>query len=655
MIKQVWEGDIECFPNFFCLGLKNIDTEKKVLYEISEEKDDRDFIYRFCTEFTGFFVTFNGLHYDEVVLAYFVINYQKLQRLSVADLLTNLKQFSDIAIDGDNNFDQLKPYKYWKRPWTPIDFMCYWSKGLRLSKQISLKSLAVQLNYPVIQELPFPHNYHLKKEELPILRHYNMQHDLGILHLLYDALKPEVELRQYIQKEYGVACLSMDAPKISSEYLLEDFCKKTWDKNGHEKYWQYKKRIKNTKYTPKKWKLGDYIPVVKFKSKVFQELQEEIRNSDISFKKSFYYECKDTKIVINSGIGGIHVINENETYISKKGSSIRDQDIRSLYPTLLDEYRFIREALEVVLDKYLDLKKDRVDAKKKGEKIKDTFLKLVLNAFTGLVDSDVMWMYSPEHLIALRVFGQFIQLRLIEELSAVGIQVISSNTDGTTSIIPDHLLDIYHKISQNIEKEFKVDWEYAVMDKIIYKNGNNYLTTIIKEYSIDKNLQECDVKIHEKPKVKRKGLFKLSFDEKGNREIPLGDSTNEQVIAKCLNLYYSKGLEPEEVINNPEKYNLHIYDFCLSKKVNKDYTIYWNNQVQQRLNRYYFSKSAPYLYKKKSSKENVDNMHVGLGVKLFNTYEKKLWQDYQINNAYYISKTKTIINDINNKLQLKLF
>lgn len=653
-MEKTWLADIEVFPNYFCLGLKNLITGKKILYEVSEEKDDRKLIYRFCTEYNGFFVTFNGLHYDEVMLAYFTLNFKTIQYFSVQKFLERFKEINDLVIDSDNNFEFLKPYKYWKRLWTSIDFMCYWSKGLRMSKQISLKSLAVQLGYPVIQELPFHPSTFLKKEDLPVLRHYNLEHDLGILELLYRALEEEVNLRKYIQEEYKIPCYSMDAPKISSEYLLQDFCDKTYNKDKG-KFWEYKRKVKNTKYEPKPWKLGEYIPKVKFKTKFFQELQEEIRNSDINFGKSFYYQNNNTKIVINTGIGGIHVINENETYTSKKGFSIRDQDIRSLYPTLLDVYRFMRKELLIVLDKYLELKEDRVDAKRKGLKKKDTFLKLVLNAFTGLVDSAVMWMYSPEHLIALRIFGQFIQLRLIEDLSKVGIQVISSNTDGTTSIIPDELLDEYHKISREIEKEFSVDWEYAVMDKIVYKNGNNYITSISKEYSIDKNLQEIDVKIHNPLKIKRKGLFKLSFDEKGNREIPLADSVNELVIAKCLNLYYMEGIEPEEVINNPDKYKLHIYDFCLSKKVNKDYTIYWNNEKQQQLNRYYFSRSAPYLYKKKKNKTVLENMHVGLGLQLFNNYEDKPWQDYKINTNYYISKVKTIINEINNKLQLKLF
>ena len=47
-----------------------------------------------------------------------------------------------------------------KTGWTSIDLMCYWSRGLRIQKTIlSLKALAIQLNYDEIQELPFTPDY----------------------------------------------------------------------------------------------------------------------------------------------------------------------------------------------------------------------------------------------------------------------------------------------------------------------------------------------------------------------------------------------------------------------------------------------------------------------------------------------------------------
>ena len=150
-------------------------------------------------------------------------------------------------------------------------------------------------------------------------------------------------------------------------------------------------------------------------------------------------------------------------------------------------------------------------------------------------------------------------------------------------------------------------------------------------------------------------MFKLPFNEYDKREVPLGDSCNEQVISKALNAYYVNNIEPKEFITNPDKYNLHIYDFCKSNKISKDFIVYYNNEKQQQLNRYYFSKNQPYLFKQKHGVGTMQHVNVGEGVKIFNNYEKKKWLDYKINYQYYISSIQKIIDQLNNNNQLILF
>ena len=186
-------------------------------------------------------------------------------------------------------------------------------------------------------------------------------------------------------------------------------------------------------------------------------------------------------------------------------------------------------------------------------------------------------------------------------------------------------------------RSFQLDLEHEYYNQIIYKNVNNYSAK-----TIDGN-------------IKRKGFFKLPFNEKEKREIPLGDSVDEIIISKALNSYYIDGIEPKNFIANPDKFNLHIYDYCKSNKIDKTWTVYHNNQVQQNLNRYYFSKNSPYLLKRKNNEGNYHQVNVGEGVILFNNYEEKDWKNYNINYNYYISKTNKIIEEINRMNQLTLF
>ena len=220
--------------------------------------------------------------------------------------------------------------------------------------------------------------------------------------------------------------------------------------------------------------------------------------------------------------------------------------------------------------------------------------------------------------------------------------------DGTLVKCPKNKINEYHQVAINIAKEFQIEWEFCLLDGIYFQNTNFYLSNIYEEYMLDDNLNKINVKSG--GKIKRKGK---SF--RYDKDIPLGDSTDELVIAKSLERYFINNISPTEFITNPNKYNLHIYDYCKSNKVSKQYQVFHNGELQQNLNRYYFSKNGAYLYKKKDSKNTLDNMNVGEGVIIFNNYEKKEWEDYNINYSYYIRKTQTIIDKMYNLNQLSLF
>lgn len=388
-----------------------------------------------------------------------------------------------------------------------------------------------------------------------------------------------------------------------------------------------------------------------FKTDFFKEIYKDILNSksDNPYSRVVLFKQKSgEEIVLSISQGGIHSVNNNQIFKENEEEYLVDADIASLYPTLFDNYKFLRKDLQIVLSKYLDIKADRIEAKRTGNKIKDTFLKLILNSFSGLVDSNVTWMYSPEHILALRITGQLIQLRFLEELNEAGISMIFSNTDGSLCKVPKDKIEIYHKIAEDISKEFKVQWEYCLLKNINFINTNTYLSHIKEEYMLDENLNKINIKTESK--IKRKGSF-FRYD----KDIPLGDSVNEQVIAKALEAYLVNNIEPSEFISNPEKYNLHIFDYCKSNKISKDYEVWYNNEIQQQLNRYYFSKNKPYLFKKKRNKSTFEHVNVGEGVIIYNNHINKPFKEYDINYVYYIAKTNAIIQELQNFNQLTLF
>ena len=650
-VKGTWLCDVEVYPDLFFVGIKDFKNKKVFSYEVSERKDERDKLFKDLTSFSGFFVSFNGLHYDEVVLLYFIKNYKSLLKdCSLSEFFYFIKDVSDSIINED--WDTIKLYKNAFRDWTSIDLYMYWSKMLRISKQISLKSLGIQLNHEEVQELPFPitHLFGTNEEEIEQLIHYNIKNDLGILEKLFVKMQGEVELRHYILKEYGIPSWSMDAPKIASEYLLEDYCRKTFNFNEEDdvrfqeiEYKKYKKEIRNQRYYPKPFKIGDYLPPVNFKTEFFKNIHKEFCENGGDFYKEVPFNKNDTSIMLLPSVGGIHSKNDNQYWESDEEWVILDSDVASLYPTLFKIYEFLRGDLKIVLDKYVEIIEDRLIAKRNKDKKKDKFLKLILNGFSGLADSNVTWVYSPEQVTALRVLGQLIQLRFIEDLSELdGVKVFFTNTDGTCIMIKRKLIPEFCKIAKGIEKEFQVTWEFTFNKKMVFSNTNSYISVIEEKFMLDDDLNFIN---HETGlnEIKRKGaVFRYGND------IPLGDSVNEQVIPRALEAYFVNGISPEEFISNPLKYNISIFDYCCSKKVNKSFNVYYGDNIIQNINRYYFSKKGLYLMKlKKKSTGNKNHMHKGYSVKLLNIYNPETsFEEYDINYSYYIAKAKRLISEM---------
>ena len=318
MNKQLM--DIEVYKNYFCIGIRDYVTKELLFYEISEEKNDLDLIYNWCKNFKGFLITFNGVHYDNMVIKYLIKNYNNYKHLEWSNITSDLKYFSDKIIHGDSFDEEIKQIKYLKTNWIDIDLFLYWSKMLRMSKKISLKSLGIQLGYHTVQELPFKPDTILKLEDLPKLRYYNYTHDLGILELLTNNMEEDIKLRGNIVKEYGLHCWSWDAPKIASEALLKDYCKIT-GKNV--------KDVRNYKFEKPTMLLGTLLKGFEpqFKLPLFQQLWLDICTSTNSFSKELIVNINNTSIRLTYGIGGLHSVNENEQYYSNDEIQIKTSDI----------------------------------------------------------------------------------------------------------------------------------------------------------------------------------------------------------------------------------------------------------------------------------------------------------------------------------------
>lgn len=628
-----WIYDIEIFPNFFSCSLKNYDTQEKLIYEISERKNDLLEVVKLFNQKDSWFIGFNTIHYDNLIIMYLIKNYHKLKNKDYIEITKELKILNDKII-LDDDYKQFNNLKY-NQPFRSVDIFLYWSKLLRISKKLSLKSLAVNINWYKIQDLPHSPDHVVQLEEIEEILSYNMN-DVEIVEFLAKKkMNKDINLRKDAQERYGFPCMSWDGVKLGLNVLVKRYCERT----GLD--FDYVNSLRTNRSIIK---LSDVIlPIIQFDEdddsyiefieekqlirqfKSFYGLHKFLMN--LSVEKTNEINCRifynGNRYDVKSG--GLHTYHNPEVVIPDKDEIYADKDVSSYYPTLGGDWNFIPEHLGIEFAEELKaIKLERLELKHKGlGKSSDAeLLKLGMNGgFYGNTNNEYTPMFDRKCMFSITINGQLMLLMLCQRLMNIGVKIDMCNTDGITIRYKKHLYEEVENICKEWEKITRTELETVNYTKVIRMNINNYMA-----FYEDKGTQG----------IKQKGLFLT--------DPPVDSSRDFLVISKALRAYYKDDILPEDFIRNHDN----IYDFTACQKVDRKYKVIWNNKVQQRINRYYVSNKGAFLYKRKPN-GNIENMLKGFSVNLFNDYEEREMKDYHINYDYYISQTKSLINDLESK------
>ena len=252
-------------------------------------------------------------------------------------------------------------------------------------------------------------------------------------------------------------------------------------------------------------------------------------------------------------------------------------------------------------------------------------LKLILNSFSGLIDSQYSWLYAPEQALGLRITGQLQLCKMAEMLIENKFNVISFNTDGIEVLVENNKKDIYLNLLNQHSQLFNLIWETEIYKFIYYKTVNDYIA------------------LTKDNKIKVKGEFLYSKELEGSNEF--------LIIPIAIKEFYVNNIPIEITIKNHNN----IFDFTQGKKISKDYTVYYNGQKQQQLNRIFVSKKGAYLYKQKKGKTTMENVLKDTPVCIYNTPDNRTPQELNVDFDWYIKKTKEKLLELNNSNQLTLF
>lgn len=606
--------DIEIFPNVFHCCCKNTETNIIYKFEISERKNQLLEMIEFFKQDKVIFCGYNNHHYDDVIINYIIYYIDKLKDLPYHRICSSLFNLSTYIVkDEEGSRERLKKWKY-AHYFHSMDLLTMqFSQKLR----VGLKTMQVTMHYKNVQEYDGDFDKPLSVDEIDSMIAYNVNDVESTTELLYQ-LQGQIELRLFIEQEHGIDCLSMDSVKMAETFLLEEYSKRSGiPKNV------IKEMRSPMDYIP----LKDVIlPFIKYKNPKLQDVLEDMKKQIVYSKERKGYEKKFvlSNVVYSIGVGGIHSIHTPKIFLPKDDEHIGHADVTSMYPSFLIKYQWgPRHLGKLFCDIFEDLYHERVEAKRTGQKIKNLFLKIVLNSPTGKMQQEVSWMYDPFNVFKIRINGQLILLMLVDRLLDLGCEIIQVNTDGVVyrakNSLRDGIQEAIKEVEQITQLGFEVD-EYEAF----YQYAINDYFGVLKDGEIEE-----------------KGMFIT--------KTKLGKGLAPVVIPKAVIEYFVHKTPVAEFV----KKDTNIRDFLMSQAVDKKFKVIHGDKPVQRINRFYASTNGAYLFKG-STLQELSNMLTKSGVTILNSFDDRTIEDYKINYRYYISEANKIIADFTEQ-QLELF
>ena len=607
--------DIEVFPNVFHCCCKDTETSQLYKFEISERvnqlKELVDF-FHYNNE-DKMFCGYNNHHYDDVIINYIIDYYYKLEQLPFWRVCQSLFNMSQAIVNAENG--DTKKFNRWKYAhyFYSMDLLTMqFSQKLR----VGLKTMQVTMHYKNVYEYDGDFNAFLSKDRIDEMIAYNIN-DVESTTELLNRLKPDIELRLFIEQEHGIDCLSMDSVKMAEAFLLEKYS----EKSGIPKN-VIKEMRSPMDYIP----LKDVIlPFVKFKNPELHSVLEDMRKQVVYSKERKGYEKKFvlSNMVYSVGVGGIHSINKPGIFLPKDDEVIGHADVASMYPSLLIEHQLgPRHLGKIFCELIAQLKAERLEAKHTGQKTKNLFLKIVLNSPTGKMQQEESWMYDPFNVFRIRINGQLILLMLVDRLLELGCEIIQVNTDGVFYRAKKDLSKAISDAIKEVESLTRLQFESDEYESFYQYNVNAYFGVL------------------KSGEIEEKGMFIT--------KTKLGKGLSPVVIPKAVINYFVKGEPIEETVKSDRD----IRDFLISKQVDKKFTVLHGENRVQRINRFYASIDGPYLFKDDGVSQ--ENMLTKSGVTILNKFDDLPIEDRKVNYRYYISEAKKIISDFTEQ-QLELF
>ena len=616
--------DIEIFPNVFHCTCKDTETNKLYFFEISNRKNQlTELVDFFFFKNTGdkMFCGYNNKHYDDVIINYLIDFYYKMDSLSYLKICNSLFNLSStIVTSEEGDTSKFKRWKYAKYFYSMDLLTMLFSSKLR----VGLKEMQVTMHYKNVEEYSGDFSQFLPDSEIDNMIEYNIN-DVESTTELLNRLKDDVQLRLFIEKEYGIDALSMDSVKFGETLLLKKYCEETRLSE------QYVKTLRSPMdYIP----LKDVIlPFISYKNPKLQDVLEDMKSQIVYSKERKGYEKKFvlSNVRYSIGVGGIHSLHTPRIFVPNDNEFIGHSDVASMYPSFIIKYKWIPRHLgKEFWQVYSQIYKERIEAKHSGQKLKNLALKLTLNSVTGKMQQETSWMYDPFSVFKIRINGQLILLMLVDRLLELDCKIVQVNTDGVMYIAKKANRSLVQEAITEVEQLTQLTFESDDYEAFYQYAINDY-------FGVEKGYSQS----HDPKLIEKKGMFIT--------DPRLGKGLAPAIIPKAVINYFLTKQPTSEYIKNSKN----IEDFLMYQRVDKKFKVLHGDVPIQRINRFYASTNDYSLFKVDPTGK-VANMLTKSGVTILNKMNDIPIEGRHLNYQYYISEANKIISEFVYQ-QLELF
>lgn len=631
--RKYYAYDIEVFPNYFGVTVKHLASQTVRIWRVYGDQSDLAELVGFFKNRDRWLVGYNSIKYDDQLINYIIENIRELRRLSPdrqAGLL--FKQSHKIIHEEDFEYSRRNYFK-------TIDLSLVIQAGLIFPK--SLKLVAVNLKWPLIQDLPYDINHQVQPDQVELLEKYNLN-DVDITEeLMYDINEMRTE---------KVGALDMRA-RISNQYKIPVYTEsesgignRLFEKMYEDATGIPRSVFKQNQVYDANVELGKIIhPKIRFSTPKLQKFLEELKHTvfELGSKQEFEIAIGQTGYTVAQG--GLHSVHKKaSTWTADGERRLIDVDVSSFYPRIIVNFevkpRHLRREFFPLMEKVMN---ERLEAKATGDITTADALKITVNAIFGKMGFKYSWLYDPQALLGVTINGQLALLMLIERLEESGIPVFYANTDGVTAVIENEEMRVLHEQICTAWMRFTgFTLEFDHFDKFFILNVNNYL--VVKSSG----------------KLKTKGIMSQDLYKDLNKGF------RYPIVARAVEEFLVRKVPVDQTIRECSD----PLDFCMAQKVGREMEV-WEAYIEdgrqkerkvQKTNRYLVCRpgTGSVLVKKKAG-GYTNKLVAGQDILIMNNVTEVYKrfggpQNLPVHHVYYVTEAMKIVRQLEQK-QYDLF